>query len=182
MTRQALAFSLSLLSLSLPAQTGAARVIEVSFAGGRNIERDNGSGSYSAPHWRASAKEQHPYLMKSGDTLKVANVKIQLTGKVPGSLMIRGNREDEFDVPGTRASKVAGTADVYQIIDVALAAPFRPNRIAFYERFEIRWDVSRDNGAWWESAGVSSNAIYVCLTDGGTVQPFLTTIHAACSR
>jgi hypothetical protein len=77
---------------------------------------------------------------------------------------------------------VAGTADIYQIADVPLAAAFRQNRIAFYERFDIRWEVSRDAGRRWESAGVSSNPIYVCLTDGGTVRAFLTTIHTACSR
>jgi hypothetical protein len=180
--RSLLVLLLSLMSIAAVGQIPAPRLLEVSFAGGRDILRDDGSGPYSAPHWRASAVEQHPYLMKSGETLTVANAKVQVSGVATGPLLIRGTRDDAFDVPPTTASRVAGTADIYQIADVPLAAPFRQNRIAFYERFDIRWEVSRDAGRRWESAGVSSNPIYVCLTDGGTVRAFLTTIHTACSR
>jgi hypothetical protein len=180
--RTALAVLLFLMSLPAAGQTPAARVLEVSFAGGRNIERDDGSGPYQAPHWRASAKEQHPYLMKAGDTLIVANAKFQVSGTISGTLSARGTRADTLSVPRTVASRVAGTPDIYQISDVSLAAPFTPNRIAYYNRFEIRWEVSRDAGTTWEPAGVSGNPIYICLTDGGTVHPFLTTIHTACSR
>jgi len=182
MRRHVLALFLALMSISAVGKVPALRVLEVSFAGGRDILRDDSSGTYSAPHWRASAVEQHPYLMKSGETLTVANAKVQVSGLTTGTLLIRGNREDALDVPPTTASRVAGTEDVYQIANVPLAAPFRPNQIVFFERFVIRWEVSRDAGRRWESAGVSTNPIYVCLTDGGTVQPFLTTIHTACSR
>ena len=177
-----LALLLSLASLSAVDQTSAARLLEVSFAGGRNIERDDGSGQYSAPHWRASAAEQHPYLMKAGETLTVANAKFQVSGRVPGPLAVRGTREDALDVPRTIASRVAGTADIYEIAYVRLAAPFRQNQIAFHDPFDIRWEVSRDAGNKWEPAGVSRNPVYVCLTDGSTVAPLLTTIHTACSR
>ena len=180
--RPLLAFLLSLTCLSGAGQTSGARLLEVSFAGGRNIERDDGSGPYQAPHWRASVTEQHPYLIKAGDTLTIANAKFQVSGRIPGSLAVRGTRNDALNVPQTVASRVAGTTDIYQITDVPLAAPFRQNRIAFYARFEIRWEVSRDGASKWEPAGVSTNDIYVCLTDGSTVTPYLTTIHTACSR
>ena len=179
--RPLLAFLLSLTCLSGAGQTDGARLLEVSFAGGRNIERDDSSGPYQAPHWRASAAEQHPYLIKAGNTLTIANAKFQVSGPVSKSLAVRGTRTDALNVPQTVASRV-GTTDIYQITDVPLAAPFRQNRIAFYARFEIRWEVSRDGAGKWEPAGVSTNDIYVCLTDGSTVTPFLTTIHAACSR
>lgn len=191
--RSVLALLLSVMSLSaaaglktrppLAGQTAAARLLEVSFAGGRDIARDDGSGTYTAPHWRASAVEQHPYLIKAGETLRVANAKVQVLGTTTGTLMIRGIRKDALGVPPTAASRVAGTTDTYQITDVPLAAPFTANKIAFYNPFEIRWELSRDAGRGWEPAGVSSNPMYVCLTDAGMLaQPLLTIIHTACSR
>src|SRR5262249_21387247 len=150
-----IALCLSLMFASVAGQAPDSRVLEVSFAGGRNIERDDGSGPYQAPHWRGS-NAQYPYLMKAGDVLKVAKAKFQISGSVSRGLVVRGSRDDALGVPRTVAAKVGGTADIYQIADVPVAAPFKPNQIAFYERFEIRWEVSRDGGGRWEPAGVSS--------------------------
>ena len=177
-----LAVLLALMSPAAVGQISGPRLLEVSFAGGRDILRDDGSGPYSAPHRRAAAAARHPNLMKSGESLVVAIAKFQVSGVITGTLMIRGTREDSLDVPRTIASRVVGTTDVYEITNVRLAAPFSLNQIAFYDPFDVRWEVSRDAGNTWESAGASSNPIYVCLTDDGTPRPFLTIVHAACSR
>src|SRR5262245_61038835 len=113
--RGAPALLLFLMSLPAVVQTPAPRLLEVSFAGGRDIERDDGSGPYAAPHWRTDAREPHPYLMKAGATLAISNAKVQVPGMSSGSLVIRGTREDALHVPPTAASKVTGTTDVYQI-------------------------------------------------------------------
>lgn len=159
------------------------RLLEVSFSGGRDIKRDDDSGTYSAPHWRDAPGLQYPYLVQAGKTLTIANAKVRVFPAITGTPLVRGTREDVVSIPPTQSSRVSATADVYEISNVATGAPFPSNRTAFYPAFDIRWEVSLDNGRTWESAGTSSNPIYVCLSDTAAAAIlFRTVVHLACSN
>jgi len=160
--------------------TSSAVLLEVSFAGGQNVDHDDGSGPYAAPHWRASASSQSPYFMQAGRTLIVADVKLQVLGPIPGALSIRGIGESGFDFPATAASPVADAAATFEIRNVKAGRPFASNKTVFYSAFAVDWQVSRDAGGTWHSAGTSRNPIYVCLGDGEGVELFRTALSLAC--
>jgi hypothetical protein len=165
-----------------PADDETAALIAVSFAGGRDIQRDDDSVTYSAPHWLAAPPVRSPYLIQAGETLTIANARVRIFGTISGPPMIRGWREDGRDIPPTPASRLAGTTNLYEITDVKARSPFRDKTVAFFNTFDLDWRVSLDAGRTWTSAGISKNPVYVCLAPNAVTFPLaLFIVHTACS-
>ena len=132
----------------------------------------------------------YPYLIQAGVKLKIANVRVEInTGTITGTgPKIRGTQAGGFNVPATTLSLVSGT--VYQANNIEVTTAFTANLTVFYDTFDIDWEVSRD-GSTWESAGTSSNQIYVCLANPvydpvnnpilSSINMFRTVVHLACS-
>src|SRR5207247_4917181 len=96
-----------------------------------------------------------------------------------GNPKIRGTQADGFNVPATTLSLVSG--NLYQANNIEVTTAFSANLTAFYDTFDIDWEISRD-GSTWESAGTSSNQIYVSLRNSGPTKLFRTVVNLACSN
>jgi hypothetical protein len=122
-----------------------------------------------------------------GEELGIVKAGLKVVGSVPNpsEVKIRGINltVSGMNIPSTAATLRTGTSDVYEISNVLVATAF-PSVVAFFKEFQIRWELSLDNGANWAPVGTSSNPIYVCLADP-VVNPatmFRTLVHLACSN
>ncbi len=127
----------------------------------------------------------YPYLIQANVALRIANVQVDVVGDITGDgPKVRGTQSDGFALGPTTLSHVGGVR--YEANNIDVTPEFPANLTAFYDTFDIEWEVSRD-GMTWEYAGTSSNPIYVCLANpnaspasGLTV--FRTLVHLACSN
>jgi len=122
----------------------------------------------------------YPYLIQAGATLQIASVRVELHGAIAGP-KIRGTNVHGFNVSETPLSHLGG--DVYEASNLSVATAFTADVTAFYDTFDIWWEVSLD-GTTWRPAGTSRNQIYVCLADPiSNPNPMLrTAVHLACSN
>ena len=72
---------------------------------------------------------------------------------------------------------------MYEANNIGLTTAFAANVTAFFNTFDIDWEVSR-NGTQWHTAGTSRNQIYLCLADpiSNPDTMFRTVVHLAVSR
>ena len=137
----------------------------VTYTGGVSIAKDDGSGLYDGPHWQDEPKRRYPYLYRAGLTFAISKASWLMPGlKVEGPFLVRGKGSDDIAILDTKAQSQI-TKDGTQI-DVTNpstdAAPF-PMMTRYFNTFDIRWELSWDDGKSWHDAGISSNPIYVCL-------------------
>jgi hypothetical protein len=140
----------------------------------------------------AVGRRPYPYLTQAGLKLKIAKVEVEVIGAITGGgAKIRGKRANEIIISETALSLVSGI--VYEANSLEVTTAFA-NRTAFYDTFDINWEVSRDGGGpggTWEDAGTSKNPIYVCLANPvfnpstnpilSAITMFRTVVHLACS-
>lgn len=161
-------------------------LLSVSFGNGRDITVDGSATgeTYSAPHWTSTRR--YPYLIQEGVTLKVSAA-VRIVGPITSDPRIRGINVDDMNVAypdGVVFSVHDG--DVYGFDNIELDAPFSSSVTAFYDTFQIYWELSLDDGSTWNPVGISSNALYVCLADPTPTPPpttmFYTVVHLACAN
>jgi hypothetical protein len=154
----------------------------VTFDSGWGLLKDDGS-AYGEPQWQDSPLREYPYLMKEGSTLKIKEAQILIPNPLAGATyLFRGLGTGGINVPSTTATAVGG--DVFEITNVDASTAFPSGATAFYNPFEIAWEVSRDGGSSWQSAGVSKTPLYLCLSNSGplAVARYHTVVHLACSN
>lgn len=154
-------------------------------AQGWDVEKDDGSGAYSGPHWQDSPERRYPFLYKAGATMKIVSAKWDVESPNPGSTYkVKGTGPSiggsVLEIPETTATL---TGSVLTISNVAATVGFESSKVRFFDTFNIVWQVKVDSDPY-ESAGTSQNPIYVCLRgpDGsGKPIPFRTIVHVACA-
>jgi hypothetical protein len=131
---------------------------ELAFTNNHTIVKDDGSQSYTAPHWQDNAPP-HPLCFTRDTKMMVdalwriepadTGVVISAKGVGPGNLLF----------PATSAA-ISGH-DMF-VLDMECDEPF-PDEVAFYNPMVIDWLFSFDGGYTWLNAGVSDNQTYVTL-------------------
>lgn len=143
-----------------------------------SISADPMSGATLGEIQGVTSGRSYPYLIQAGVKLKIWNVQVEIHGPITGTgPKVRGT-QGTFNVPEATLDHVSGV--VYEAYNIEVSTAF-PAVTAFYNTFDIHWEVSRD-GSNWEDAGTSSNQIYVCLRDPLTnlITMYRTAVHLAC--
>jgi hypothetical protein len=134
-------------------------------------------------------RRPYPYLIQAGVKLKIKEVRVEVIGAITGGgAKIRVMQANGFNISMTALSLVSGI--VYKAENLEVTTAFA-NQTAFYDTFDLDWEVSRDGGSTWEDAGTSKNPIYVCLANPvydpntnpilSAIAMFRTLVHLACS-
>jgi hypothetical protein len=142
------------------------KIENVSFTGASlTIQRDDGTGNYYTPQWTSQASVQSPVAYVSGEAPKV---KASFTFKcdnstAPTSVYIRGKASDSIDFPSAKVDLVASTDNAYTLKypETAGSHVFKLEIVRYFNPFIINWEVSFDNGANWNTIGVTKNTLYV---------------------
>lgn len=135
----------------------------VSFSGGTlNIRRDDGSGSYSAPHWNEGSAKQDPVAYVSGTIPKVAATLSFTCANALDSIWVRGSGSDSISFAAVHVSMGTPAGSTYTISYPATngSAAFASSIVRFFNPFTIDWEISFD-GSRWYPAGTSANRLYV---------------------
>lgn len=152
------------------------KIKEVSFSGNVDVVKDNGSGSYTAPHWKDGSPPS-PVCYKGGDVMQLtAKIELDEDPGASAKVKVKGTSTNGFDinetsVPSGKTLNLPSTS-----ISKALS-----NQVDFYDPFEIEWEVSFDDGANWCAAGKSTNKLYVTWrAPAGGVTLFHTVVGLSC--
>lgn len=157
-------FFLPILSFSQNFTYSNLHVVSVTFSGGNlNIRKDDGSGSYTAPHWQTSTATQKPVAYTSGNAPKAAAVLTITCSTVPDSVWVRGLASDSIDFPAKHVAVATSATTTHNINYPATTGShvFTAAVVRFFKPFAINWEISFDNGVSWHLAGTSNNTLYV---------------------
>lgn len=162
-------------------------VVSLAFGGGAGLIRDDATTfptPYQTPQWQNDPLASYPYLYKEGESLVIADARFVIPDHLTGATYhIRGTGLGGVNIPSTAATQVFG--DVFQITNAVASSPFPSGTTSFYEAFTILWEVSRDSGGSWQSAGSTTNTIYVCLSDPTSLpaeRRLHTVVYLACGK
>jgi len=161
------------------------RPAEVTYSGrvGANfkeIERDDGTGRYSAPHWKDNSPTPDGDADDPGDRkypvayVRGAEMKIEAKftihpdlGLIADRFLVRGNTAYSYQFSGDTATgdavenSVVISGSTMIVKDIASAA--FENYVNHFDPFTIEWQVSIDGGKTWGPAGTTKNQVYVLL-------------------
>jgi hypothetical protein len=136
-------------------------LVSVTFSGGNlNIRKDDGTGSYTAPQYTASA--QNPVAYVSGNAPTVAAALTIDCATVPDSIYVRGTASDAINLIAKKVAVApsAGTVHNFNYPATPGSHVFLPATVRFFKPFSINWEISFD-GITWKPAGTSNNTLYV---------------------
>jgi hypothetical protein len=135
----------------------------VSFSGSLlTIRKDDGSGSYAAPHWNTGAAKQDPVAYVSGSKPRVAATLAFTCTNALDSIWVRGMGSDSISFSAQHVAMGTPAGSVYTINYPATdgSSAFASSIVRFYKPFTIDWEISFD-GAKWYPGGTSANTLYV---------------------
>lgn len=139
-------------------------LISVTFSGGNlAIRKDDGTGSYTAPHFIASSGTENPVAYVSGNAPRAAASFTIDCGIVPDSIYVRGVATDSINFSAIKVP-VAPSATTIHAFDYPATTGshvFTAATVRFFKPFVINWEMSFDNGVTWKNIGTSSNTLYV---------------------
>ena len=136
-------------------------LVSVTFSGGNlNIRKDDGTGSYAAPHYTAST--QKPVAYVSGNAPTVAAAFTIDCATVPDSIYVRGTATDAINLIAKKVivGPPSGTVHNFSYPATLGSHVFTPATVRFFKPFTINWEISFD-GTTWKPAGTSNNTMYV---------------------
>lgn len=133
----------------------------VTFSGGLTIQKDDGSGAYTAPQWSSTNTTNTPVAYVSGKAATVSGTFSLTCATAPDYVWIKGAGPESIEFPATKVS--VGTTSPHTMTYPATAGSkvFENAIVRFFKPFTINWQISFDNGKNWKSAGASSNTLYV---------------------
>lgn len=140
------------------------QLVSVTFSGGNlTIRKDDGSGTYAAPQWLASATTKNPVAYVSGVAPKAAAAFTITCATVPDSVWVRGSASDSIDFPAKHVP-VANSASPTHTFNYPAtngSHAFSAGIVRFFKPFAVNWEISFDNGITWKPIGTSNNTLYV---------------------
>ena len=142
-----------------------------------NLVKDSG-GPYPTPdepHWKGEQKA--PACFKRSSKMKVKVLFRMRPGTPYRTVWVKGNGPGNLEFKKKTAS-VSG-----QIItddDHVCENEFK-NEIDFFDKLNIAWTVSLDDGATWQYAGTTSNQVYIVRDEPACVH-YHTVIHHSCKQ
>ena len=144
-----------------------AEVSEVSFSGSQyqEIQKDDGSGPYDAPHWTNSGTDNKPVSYRSGARPKVS-AKFDMTACPPPpnlEVKIVGiGTVNEFTFPEVTVQLNSPNLFSFEYPATYANENFENDKVDFWDgNFVINWSVSFDGGITWQDAGMSEHTVYV---------------------
>ena len=162
----------------------------VSFGGSHRhlLEKDDGSKTYSAPHWLDNSTPPDGDADDVGDrkypVCFTRNTKAAVSAEwdldragFPLDIRVKGDGPDNLDFPETLAALSSCSVAVFS---VECTNAF-PDEVACYPSFPIAWSFSLDKGTNWFPVGASDNPVYVTLGDPLTTT-YHTLVHLGCSN
>ncbi|MEO6904258.1 MAG: hypothetical protein ABI315_14055 [Bacteroidia bacterium] len=136
----------------------------VSFGGNTiNIRKDDGSGSYTKPHWTAKPANNSPVAYVSGNAPSVSASFTFECANAPTFVYIRGEASDSITFPSQKVTltSTSGNAYKFDYPETVGSHIFTPGVVRFFKPFVINWQVSFDNGVTWGNIGETKNTLYV---------------------
>ena len=136
----------------------------VSFSGGNlAIRKDDGTGTYSAPHFSDTTLTQKPVAYVSGNAPKAAASFTIDCGVVPDSIFVRGVASDAINFAAVKVAVAPSASSVHTFNYPATTGShvFTVAIVRFFKPFAIDWEMSFDNGLTWKPIGTSNNTLYV---------------------
>lgn len=171
---------------------------QVSFTGtGPDIVPDdeNPAISYTAPHWQDNSTPLNGSAEENGDgdrkypVLYVSESSMGITVKVRASnadifqgktVKIRGTGPAGYTFPETVA-QVDGADGALVSASIPCSKAFL-KVVAYFESFDIAWEVSLDGGQNWFAVGTSRNQLYVTLgAPPQGLKCYHTVVHTGCT-
>lgn len=140
------------------------KATSVSFGGNTiDIKKDDGSGSYSKPHWIANSTTNSPVAYVSGAAPSVNASFTFECANAPSFVYIRGEASDSITFPSQKVilNSTSGNAYKFDYPETAGSHVFKPEVVRFFKPFVINWQVSFDNGVSWGNIGETKNTLYV---------------------
>ena len=142
----------------------AIKVLSVSFGGNTiNIKKDDGSGSYTKPHWTASSTNNSPVAYVSGNAPSVSASFTFACANAPSFVYLRGKASDSVTFASQKVTLTSTSGNVYKFDypETVGSHVFKSEEVRFFKPFVINWQVSFDNGANWGNIGETKNTLYV---------------------
>ncbi|MCX7047768.1 MAG: hypothetical protein NTX50_20070 [Candidatus Sumerlaeota bacterium] len=153
---------------------GEVNLKRITFTGPiHSILADNGTTSYSGPHWVDNSNPLNGTASDAGDssqpvcytrnTTMSAEIDIELSctaGLSFSTLLIKGEGPDGLDFPPTTITASGTTFS----IPIECAKPFQ-DWINFYNPMSIAWSYSPDGGKLWNSVCSSDHRVYITFYD-----------------
>jgi hypothetical protein len=140
------------------------KATSLSFGGNTiNIKKDDGSGSYTKPHWTANSTNNSPVAYVSGNAPSVSASFTFLCANAPSFVYIRGEGSDSITFASQKVTLIgtSGNAYIFDYPETAGSHVFKPEEVRFFKPFVINWQVSFDNGINWRNIGETKNTLYV---------------------
>jgi len=165
------------------------------------VEKDAG-GNYGTPHWKDTSDppdgdaddagdQNYPACYLRGSKMKVSTV-FTLAPGVPAppqaNVRVRGfgpsaGKDDhgqelgDLDFGAVQPSSSGN--GVITVENHACARSFQ-NKISFYNRMALRWEISLDAGNSWHQAGTTRNQVYATLAEPTAANLYHTVAHVSC--
>jgi hypothetical protein len=147
-----------------------------------NIQRDDGTGAYSAPHWQtndtAGTVTSHPVLYVSGSEVE-AGTGFKLTGNGSFPVIVKGKVSGgatSFTLWGTNDGPAGPICGFYVYPD----KPLTSSRVDFYNPMKIQWQYSHTSKLDFLDAGTSLNQVYVSWYTPTVGNRFHSVVDVAC--
>jgi hypothetical protein len=154
------------------------------------IQQDNGSGVYTAPHWQDNSSPLDSDAADAGDrrfpvaytrntTMRIAEARfvVQPADLLGGAVSVSGVGPGGIDFAADGA--IAG--DEVTLTDVAAAQPL-PDAVSYFDPFEIAWSFSVDGGTTWFGGARTDHRVYATLAEPVSEPVFETVLYLACSE
>lgn len=134
----------------------------VTFSGGNlTIQKDEGTGSYSAPQWSSTNTGGSPVAYVSGTAPTVSSTFSLTCSVVPDFVWIKGTGPESMEFSAIKVAVEPNTAHTVTYPATKGSVVFKTGVVRFFKPFTIFWQISFDNGLSWKSAGTSANTLYV---------------------